>query len=39
MTMATLQKHGTDGDAQLAVFSRYAEVHFVPDIFLSLIHI
>src|SRR5580704_11620636 len=33
MTMATLQKHGTDGDAQLAVFSRYAEVHFVPDIF------
>ena len=33
VTMATLQKHGTDGDAQLAVFSRYAEVHFVPDIF------
>jgi len=33
MTMASLQKHGTDGDAQLAAFSRYAEVHFVPDIF------
>ena len=33
VTMAALQKHGTDGDAQLAVFSRYAEVHFVPDIF------
>lgn len=32
MTMASLQKHGTDGDAQLAVYSRYAEVHFVPDI-------
>ncbi len=32
VTMAALQKHGTDGDAQLAVFSRYAEVHFVPDI-------
>ena len=31
--IASLQKHGTDGDAQLAVFSRYAEVHFVPDIF------
>jgi outer membrane receptor protein involved in Fe transport len=33
VTIAALQKHGTDGDAQLAVFSRYAEVHFVPDIF------
>ena len=32
VTMASLQKHGTDGDAQLSVFSRYAEVHFVPDI-------
>src|SRR6202034_1351272 len=31
--IATLQKHGTDGDAQLAFYSRYAEVHFVPDIF------
>jgi outer membrane receptor protein involved in Fe transport len=29
--IATLQKHGTDGDAQLAAFNRYAEVHFVPD--------
>jgi outer membrane receptor protein involved in Fe transport len=36
VTMASLQKHGTDGDAQLAVFSRYAEVHFVPDIFNDL---
>ncbi|MFZ0609309.1 MAG: TonB-dependent receptor [Xanthobacteraceae bacterium] len=36
MTMASLQKHGTDGDAQLSVFSRYAEVHFVPDIFNDL---
>jgi outer membrane receptor protein involved in Fe transport len=32
VTMASLQKHGTDGDAQFSVFSRYAEVHFVPDI-------
>jgi outer membrane receptor protein involved in Fe transport len=31
--IATLQKHGTDGDAQLAVYNRYAEVHFVPDVF------
>ena len=37
VTMASLQKHGTDGDAQLAVFSRYAEVHFVPDIFGDLV--
>jgi len=37
VTMAALQKHGTDGDAQLAVFSRYAEVHFVPDIFGDMI--
>ena len=27
------QRHGTDGDAQIAVYSRYADVHFVPDIF------
>lgn len=33
VTMAALQRHGTDGDAQLAVFFRYAEVHFVPDVF------
>jgi outer membrane receptor protein involved in Fe transport len=31
--IASWQKHGTDGDAQLAFFSRYAEVHFVPDVF------
>jgi outer membrane receptor protein involved in Fe transport len=27
------QRHTLDGDAQIAAFSRYAEVHFVPDIF------
>jgi outer membrane receptor protein involved in Fe transport len=32
-TIASLQKKGTDGDAQLALFSRYAEVHFLPDTF------
>ncbi|MFZ0722744.1 MAG: TonB-dependent receptor [Xanthobacteraceae bacterium] len=37
MTMAALQRHGTDGDGQLAVYSRYAEVHFVPDIFGDLV--
>jgi outer membrane receptor protein involved in Fe transport len=26
------QRHGSDGDAQIAAYSRYAEVHFVPDI-------
>ena len=31
--IATLQKHGTDGDAQLAFYNRYAQVHFVPDVF------
>ena len=31
--IAALQKHGTDGDAQLAFYTRYAEVHFVPDVF------
>ncbi len=36
LTMASLQKHGTDGDAQLSFFSRYANVHFVPDIFNDL---
>ena len=36
VTMATLQKHGTDGDAQLAFFSRYAQVHFLPDVFNDL---
>jgi outer membrane receptor protein involved in Fe transport len=33
VNIASLQKHGTDGDAQLAAYSRYAEVHFAPDIF------
>jgi outer membrane receptor protein involved in Fe transport len=36
-SIASLQKRGTDGDAQLAVFSRYAEVHFVPDAFNDLV--
>jgi outer membrane receptor protein involved in Fe transport len=36
LTMATLQKHGTDGDAQLSFFSRYAQVHFLPDVFNDL---
>ena len=26
------QRHGNDGDAQIAAYSRYANVHFVPDI-------
>ena len=29
--IAAWQRHGSDGDAQFAVYSRYAEVHFVPD--------
>ncbi|MGC2122204.1 MAG: TonB-dependent receptor plug domain-containing protein, partial [Xanthobacteraceae bacterium] len=37
MTMAALQRHTIDGDAQLAAYSRYAEVHFVPDIFGDLV--
>ncbi len=37
MTMAALQRHTLDGDAQLAAFSRYAEVHFVPDVFGDLV--
>jgi outer membrane receptor protein involved in Fe transport len=36
LTMASLQKHGTDGDAQIAVFSRYAQAHFLPDVFNDL---
>ncbi len=32
VTIASLQKHGTDGDAQLVFFSRYADVHFLPDV-------
>jgi outer membrane receptor protein involved in Fe transport len=35
--IASLQKKGTDGDAQLAFFSRYAKVHFVPDTFGDLV--
>ncbi|HWS07250.1 MAG TPA: TonB-dependent receptor [Xanthobacteraceae bacterium] len=35
--IASLQKKGTDGDAQLAFFSRYAKVHFIPDIFGDLV--
>jgi outer membrane receptor protein involved in Fe transport len=27
------QRHGTDGDAQIAAYSRYANVHFFPDVF------
>jgi outer membrane receptor protein involved in Fe transport len=30
--IAAWQRHGTDGDAQIAAYSRYAEVHFVPDV-------
>ena len=37
MTMAALQRHTIDGDAQLAAYSRYAEVHFVPDVFGDLV--
>ena len=35
--IAALQKKGTDGDAQIAVFSRYAKVNFVPDVFGDLV--
>jgi outer membrane receptor protein involved in Fe transport len=31
--IAAWQRHGTDGDAQIAAYSRYADVHFVPDTF------
>ena len=37
VNIAALQKKGTDGDAQLAAFSRYAKVHFVPDVFGDLV--
>jgi outer membrane receptor protein involved in Fe transport len=30
--IAAWQRHGSDGDAQFAVYSRYAEVHFIPDV-------
>jgi len=36
-TIAALQRHGSDGDAQLAAFSRYAQTHFIPDIFGDLV--
>jgi outer membrane receptor protein involved in Fe transport len=37
VNIAALQKKGTDGDAQVAVFSRYAKINFVPDIFGDLV--
>ncbi len=37
VNIAALQKKGTDGDAQWAVFSRYANVNFVPDIYGDLV--
>ena len=35
--IAALQKKGTDGDMQFAVFSRYAKVNFVPDVYGDLV--
>ncbi len=37
VNIATLQKKGTDGDAQFSVFSRYAKINFVPDIYGDLV--
>jgi len=37
VNIAALQKKGTDGDAQFAVYSRYAKVNFVPDVFGDLV--
>jgi outer membrane receptor protein involved in Fe transport len=37
VNIAALQKKGTDGDAQFAVFSRYAKVNFVPDVYGDLV--
>ena len=37
VNIASLQKKGTDGDTQLAVFSRYAKINFVPDVFGDLV--
>jgi hypothetical protein len=37
VNIAALQKKGTDGDMQVAVFSRYAKINFVPDIFGDLV--
>jgi outer membrane receptor protein involved in Fe transport len=35
--IATWQRKGTDGDAQFALYSRYALINFVPDIFGDLV--
>jgi outer membrane receptor protein involved in Fe transport len=35
--IAAWQRKGTDGDAQFAVYSRYAKVNFVPDVFGDLV--
>ena len=35
--IVALQTHGSDGDGQLAVYSRYADVHFIPDVFGDLV--
>jgi hypothetical protein len=37
VNLAALQKQGTDGNAQWAVFSRYAKVNFVPDVYGDLV--
>ena len=37
VNIASLQKKGTDGDTQFAVFSRYAKINFVPDVFGDLV--
>jgi outer membrane receptor protein involved in Fe transport len=37
VNIAALQKKGTDGDAQFAVYSRYAKINFVPDVFGDLV--
>jgi outer membrane receptor protein involved in Fe transport len=37
VNIASLQKKGTDGDALWAVYSRYAKVNFVPDLFGDLV--
>jgi outer membrane receptor protein involved in Fe transport len=35
--IAAWQKKGTDGDAQFALYSRYAKINFVPDVFGDLV--
>ena len=37
VNIASLKKKGTDGDTQFAVFSRYAKINFVPDVFGDLV--